>query len=156
MACRNRSGLFGVAAVAFLVSVGPGVAQDMTSVRSSADFTATKTKLVDAVKARGFTVVAEVDHAAGARANGLELRPTHLVIFGNPRGGTPLMACNQTAGIDLPLKALIWQAADGTVNVTVNTPKLIADRHKLGDCGAQPMTNMGNAMQAILADIAKP
>ncbi len=132
------------------------LAQDLTTAKSAGDFAATKMKLVEAVKARGFAVVAEVDHAAAAKANGLELRPTHLVLFGNPRGGTPLMGCNQTAGIDLPLKALVWQGADGAVNVSVNTPRLIADRHKLGACGAQPMENMGKALEAIVADAVKP
>jgi uncharacterized protein (DUF302 family) len=141
---------------AIVASLGAAAAQDMTTVRSAGDFAATKAKLVEAIKSRSFAVVAEVDHAAGAKAAGLELRPTHLVIFGNPRGGTPLMGCNQAAGIDLPLKALVWQAADGAVNVTVNTPRLIADRHKLGDCAAQPMANMGKALEGIVSDATKP
>jgi uncharacterized protein (DUF302 family) len=141
---------------ALLLVQAPALAQDMTTVRSASDFAATKSKLVEAIKSRSFAVVSEVDHAAGAKAAGLELRPTHLVIFGNPRGGTPLMGCNQAVGIDLPLKALVWQAADGAVNVTVNTPKLIGDRHKLGDCAAQPMANMGKALEGIVADATKP
>jgi uncharacterized protein (DUF302 family) len=148
--------LAGLVAGILAISSFAAAAQDMTTARSSGDFAATKTKLVEVVKAKGFVVVAEVDHAAAAKANGLELRPTHLVIFGNPRGGTPLMGCNQTVGIDLPLKALVWQAADGAVNVTVNTPKLIADRHKLGDCGAAPLGAAGNALQAIVSEATKP
>jgi uncharacterized protein (DUF302 family) len=146
----------GVAAVALVMSAGAAVAQDLTTVKSANDFAMTKAKLVDSAKAKGFAIVAEVDHAAAAKANGLELRPTHLVIFGNPRGGTPLMACNQTVGIDLPLKALVWQAADGAVNVSVNTPKLIADRHKLGDCGAMVLGNVGKALEGIASDATKP
>ncbi len=146
----------GVVGLAAGLSGQVAYAQDMTTARSAADFATTKVRLVEAVRARGFAVVAEVDHAAAAKANGLELRPTHLVIFGNPRGGTPLMVCKQTVGIDLPLKALVWQDADGTVNVTVNTPKFVADRHALGDCGGQPLANMGSAIQAIAADATKP
>jgi uncharacterized protein (DUF302 family) len=146
----------GIAALALALAPQVASAQDMTTARSTGDFAATKAKLVEVVKAKGFAVVAEIDHSGAAKANGLELRPTHLVIFGNPRGGTPLMACNQTVGIDLPLKALVWQAADGAVNVSVNTPKLIADRHKLGECGATPMTNMGAALQAIVTEATKP
>jgi uncharacterized protein (DUF302 family) len=131
-------------------------AQDLMTQKSAGDFAATKAKLVEVVKARGFGIVAEVDHAAAARANGMELRPTHLVVFGNPRGGTPLMACNQSAGIDLPLKALIWQGADGAVNVTINTPRLISDRHKLGECGKQVISNMDNVLQAIVVEATKP
>jgi uncharacterized protein (DUF302 family) len=144
-------------AALFVSSVaGAASAQELITAKSSGDFAATKAKLVEVVKAKGFAVVAEVDHAAAAKANGLELRPTHLVIFGNPRGGTPLMACNQTVGLDLPLKALVWQAADGAVNVSVNTPKLIADRHKLGECGATPLGNAGKALEAIVAEASKP
>ena len=126
-----------------------------TAARSASDFAGTKVKLVEAIKSRGFGVVAEVDHAAGATAAGLQLLPTHLVIFGNPRGGTPVMACNQAAGIDLPLKALVWQAADGSVNVIVNTPSLLTSRHGLGDCAAQPLANMSKALEGILADAVK-
>jgi uncharacterized protein (DUF302 family) len=123
--------------------------------RSASDFASTKMKLVESIKSKGFGVVAEVDHAAGATGAGLQLLPTHLVIFGNPRGGTPVMACNQAAGIDLPLKALVWQAADGSVNVMVNTPSLLTSRHGLGDCAAQPLANMGKALEGILADAIK-
>jgi uncharacterized protein (DUF302 family) len=126
-----------------------------TTTRSANDFSATKTKLVEAIKSRGFGVVAEVDHAAGATAAGLQLSPTHLVIFGNPRGGTPIMSCNQAAGIDLPLKALVWQAADGSVNVMVNTPALLTTRHGLGECAAQPLATMGKALEGIVADAIK-
>jgi uncharacterized protein (DUF302 family) len=145
-----------VAAVVFGFSVS-AQAQSTNSLaaRSASDFASTKTKLVESIKAKGFGVIAEVDHAAGATGAGLQLPPTHLVIFGSPRGGTPIMACNQAAGIDLPLKALVWQAADGAVNVMVNTPALITSRHNLGDCAAQPVANMGKALEAIVAEATK-
>jgi uncharacterized protein (DUF302 family) len=142
--------LLGLAAAAC-----PAVAQDMATKRSASDFATTKTRLIEAVKAKGFAVVAEVDHAAGARSVGLDLPPTHLVIFGNPRGGTPLMGCKRTVGLDLPLKALVWQEGDGTINVSINTPQLIGGRHALGDCGAAPLANMGNALQAIAAEATR-
>ena len=65
------------------------------------------------VKAGGMTVFARIDHAAGAAEVGLSLRPTELPIFGNAKGGTPLMQSIQTIGIDLPLKALVWQDESG-------------------------------------------
>ncbi len=142
-------------ATAFLVWAGTAQAQDMSTSRSASDFTTTKTRLVEAIKSRNFGIFAEVDHAAGAAGAGLQLRPTHLVIFGNPRAGTPVMACNQTAGLDLPLKALVWQAADGVVNVTVNTPQMFSDRHKVAECAAQPLANMGKALEGIVADATK-
>src|SRR6187200_227871 len=85
-----------------------------------------------AVKAKGLTVFARVDHAAGAAEAGLSLRPTDLLIFGNAKGGTPLMQSDQTVGIDLPLKALVWQDASGDTWLSYNDPSWIAKRHGLG------------------------
>jgi uncharacterized protein (DUF302 family) len=81
------------------------------------------------VKARGMTVFARIDHAAGAAAVGLPLRPTELLIFGNAKGGTPLMQSVQTVGIDLPLKALVWQDESGKTWLSYNDPGWHAKRH---------------------------
>src|SRR5438045_3096075 len=81
------------------------------------------------VRARGMTVFARIDHAAGAAEVGLTLRPTELIIFGNARGGTPLMESVQTVGIDLPLKALVWEDASGKTWLSYNEPGWIAQRH---------------------------
>jgi uncharacterized protein (DUF302 family) len=81
------------------------------------------------VKARGMTVFARIDHAAGAAAVGLPLRPTELLIFGNAKGGTPLMQSVQTVGIDLPLKALVWQDEAGKTWLSYNDPGWLAKRH---------------------------
>jgi uncharacterized protein (DUF302 family) len=89
------------------------------------------TRLESAVAARGLTVFARIDFAADAAAVGLQLRPTRLLVFGNPRAGTPLLAAAPTAGIDLPLKLLIWEEADGTVTVGYNSPEWIGARHDL-------------------------
>lgn len=78
--------------------------------------------------AAGLQVFARVDHAAGAREVGLDLRPTELLIFGNARGGTPLMQDKQTAGIDLPLKALAWADEDGQTWLSYNDPAWIAEQ----------------------------
>src|SRR5262249_16297470 len=74
------------------------------------------------IKAKGMTVFARIDHAAGAAQAGLSLRPTEVLIFGNAKAGTPLMQSNQTIGIDLPLKALVWEDADGKVWLSYNEP----------------------------------
>jgi len=84
------------------------------------------------VKAKGMTVFARTDHAAGAAEVGLPLRPTELLIFGNAKGGTPLMQAVQTIGIDLPLKALVWQDAAGATWLAYNDPSWLARRHGLG------------------------
>src|SRR5262249_20682577 len=90
-------------------------------------------RLEAALKQKGIQVFARVDHAAGAKEVGIELRPTLLLIFGNPKAGTPLMQSNQTVGIDLPLKALIWEDADGKVWLTYNRPDYVAERHGIAD-----------------------
>jgi uncharacterized protein (DUF302 family) len=89
-------------------------------------------RLAEAVTAAGLTVFARIDHAANAAQAGFELRPTQLLIFGNPRGGTPLMQDRQTAGIDLPVKALAWQDEAGRVWLTYNDAAWLAARHGLG------------------------
>jgi uncharacterized protein (DUF302 family) len=80
----------------------------------------------------GLLVFARIDHAGNAVRVGMEPRPTELLVFGNPRGGTPLMQDRQTSGIDLPVKALAWQDADGKVWLTYNDATWLADRHGLG------------------------
>ena len=92
----------------------------------------TMNRLEVAVKAKGLTVFARIDHAAGAAEVGLPLRPTELLIFGNARGGTPLMQAGQTMGIDLPLKALVWQDEAGSTWLSYNDPAWLAKRHGLG------------------------
>ena len=97
-------------------------ADGLTTIRSSFGPKETMDRLEAEVKAKGMTVFARVDHAAGAAEVGLPLRPTKLVIFGNARAGTPLMQADQTIGIDLPLKALVWQDASGGTWLSYNDP----------------------------------
>jgi uncharacterized protein (DUF302 family) len=92
----------------------------------------TMDRLAAEITARGMTIFARVDHAAGAAEAGLSLRPTELLIFGNAKGGTPLMQSDQTIGIDLPLKALVWQDASGRTWLSYNDPGWLAKRHGLG------------------------
>ena len=87
----------------------------LTTIRSHFDHKETLNRLDAAIKAQGMTVFARIDHAAGAAEAGLTLAPTELIIFGNARGGTPLMQSVQTVGIDLPLKALVWEDASGAI-----------------------------------------
>ena len=77
----------------------------------------------------GIPILARIDHSGGAAAMGLEMRPTKLVIFGNARAGTPLMVAAPTLALDLPLKALVWEDADGKVWVSYNTPEYLQERH---------------------------
>jgi uncharacterized protein (DUF302 family) len=121
----------------------------LTTIPSSFGAKETMDRLESVVKAKGLTVFARVDHAAGATAAGLSLRPTEVLIFGNARGGTPLMVENQTAGIDLPLKALVHQDADGKVWLSYNDPAWIAQRHGLGAAVAATVHGLAEALGAL-------
>ena len=101
------------------------------------------------VKAKGMTVFARIDHAAGAAAVGLSLRPTELLIFGNAKGGTPLMQSAQTIGIDLPLKALVWQDASGNTWLSYNDPSWLAKRHGLGHEVQATVNSLAAALSAL-------
>jgi uncharacterized protein (DUF302 family) len=94
-------------------------------------------------------VFARIDHAAGARELGLPLRPTELVIFGNAKGGTPLMQANQAIGIDLPLKALVWQDDAGVTWLSYNDPAWFARRHELGQQAEAPVKAMTALLDAV-------
>lgn len=89
-------------------------------------------RLETALKAAGITIFARVDHSGGAAAVGLALRPTELLIFGNPKGGTPLMQANQMTGLDLPLRVLAWEDEAGNTNLTYNDVDWLAERYNLG------------------------
>jgi uncharacterized protein (DUF302 family) len=119
----------------------------LITVASSFSVHETIERLVSFATSHGLAVFARIDHADGAAKAGLPLRPTELVLFGNPKGGTPLMQDRQTAGIDLPLKALAWEDADGKVWLTYNEAAWIAQRHGLGPASAE-------AMKAIAAGLA--
>jgi uncharacterized protein (DUF302 family) len=105
-------------------------AEGLTTSVSSHGPKETMDRLVAAVTRRGMTVLARIDHAAAAATAGMELRPTEVVLFGNPRAGTPLMQAAQTMGIDLPLKALVWQDQAGRTWLAYNDPKWLAKRHE--------------------------
>jgi uncharacterized protein (DUF302 family) len=107
-------------------------------------------RLSAAATKAGFAIFARVDHAKGAADVGTLLRPTQLLLFGQARGGTPLMEENQTAGIDLPLKALAWTDENGQTWLSYNDPEWIAQRHGLG----APSASAVRAMQGGLAKLA--
>ena len=107
--------------------------EGLTTIASQLDPKETMDRVQAGISVHGLEVFARIDHAAGARAAGLELRPTELIIFGNARGGTPLMQSAQTTGIDLPLKVLVWQDAANKTWISYNEPGWIAARHHLTD-----------------------
>jgi uncharacterized protein (DUF302 family) len=124
-------GLSAFALIAAICMLGAQAmaADGLVTIKSALGPEETMKRLEAEVKAKGLTVFAHVDHAAGAAAVNLPLRPTEVLIFGNARGGTPLMQAAQTTGIDLPLKALVWQDAQGKTWLSYNEPAFIAQRH---------------------------
>ncbi len=130
--------------------------EGLVTVKSAFGPEETMKRLEAEVKAKGMTVFAHVDHAAGAAAVGMQLRPTDLLIFGAAKGGTPLMQSVQSIGIDLPLKALVWQDEAGTTWVSYNDPAYLAHRHGLGETTAGPVNAMSGALKAIAAKATAP
>jgi len=111
-------------------------ADGLTTIESPHDVATTLDKLAMVLKSKGMNVFARVNHAEGAMKADLELRPTELLIFGNPKVGTPLMQCSQSIAVDLPQKMLAWQAEDGKVFLSYNDPAYLKGRHSTEGCDA--------------------
>ena len=126
-------------------------ADGLISVKSPHSAKVTMDRLEGLVKQRGLSVFARIDHAAGAAKVGKSLRPTELLIFGNPQGGTPFMECAQSVGIDLPLKALVWEDSSAQVWLGYNDPAFLAQRHAVPQC---PVVDTLRKALAGLADAA--
>ncbi len=105
-------------------------------------------------KQKGMTIFARIDHAAGAAKVGEKLRPTEVLIFGNPKGGTPFMACAQTIGIDLPMKALAWEDAAGQVWLGYNDPAFVARRHEAAQCPV--IETLKNVLTGLVQEAVAP
>ena len=144
-------------AVFTLLSLLPALcaaADGLVAVKSPHGVKDTVDRLEAAAKARGLNVFLRVDHAAGAKKVGKDLRPTELLVFGNPQGGTPLMECAQSVGIDLPLKALAWQDAAGQVWLGYNDPRYLAGRHDAGEC-SPVVQNLSKALAGLVQEAVK-
>jgi len=106
---------------------------DLVTLPSAHNSTETVERLKSLLNQKMIQVFADIDHAAGAQTVGLSLRPTRLLIFGNPQAGTPLMQSQQTIGLDLPLRVLVWEDEAGKVWLTYHQPELLARRHHVLD-----------------------
>lgn len=132
-----------------ILAFSPALAADgMVTKPSAFSVAETIDRLEKAARELDLVIVARVDHAAAAAKVGLELRPTVLLIFGNPKGGTPLMQSAPSIGLDLPLKALAWQDAAGRTWLAYNNPEWLAQRH--GVAGrAELVKGMSNALDQL-------
>ena len=117
----------------FFVSLA-SAADGLISIKSSHDVQRTADRLENTLREKGMTVFIRINHAEGAQKVGKKLRPTELVVFGNPKVGTPLMQCSQSVAIDLPQKALIWEDEAGHVWLSYNDPRYLAKRHGITEC----------------------
>ena len=137
-------------AVSFFLSASSWAADGLIAVKSPLGAKETMDRFESIAKGKGLVVFARVDHAAGAAKVGKTLRPTVVLIFGNPATGTPMMECAQTAGIDLPQKALAWQGADGQVWLGYNDPAYLAQRHGVPQCAI--VDTLKKALSALAAE----
>lgn len=123
--------------------------QSALSVEETAD------KLEAMMKEKGLTVFARINHAENAAGVDLDLRPTELIIFGNPKVGTPLMQCSQTIAIDLPQKMLVWQNEEGKAWLSYNNPDALQERHNVEGCDetfAKVKKVLGGLSAAVAAE----
>jgi uncharacterized protein (DUF302 family) len=152
---RNVLKCFAAMAVANLIGAkaeASTMSEDgLVTIASKYSVKETLDRLEANLKAKDITVFARIDHAAGAASVAMPLRPTELLIFGNPKAGTPLMQSSQTIGIDLPLKILAWQDAAGKVWLTYNDPDWLARRHRVGPAADSSVS----ALTTVLANLAK-
>jgi len=153
----HHSSAFPMAILSAILLATPAARAEngLVSVKSSHDVARTVERLEAALKEKDVALVAKVDHAAGAARIGEKLRPTVLLVFGNPKLGTPLLQCAQTAGIDLPQKALVWQDEKGQTWLTYNDPRYIATRHGAGECG-DVVRKTAAALEGLAAAATKP
>src|SRR5271169_914386 len=123
----------------------------LVTIESNHSVTDTIDRVAASLAAKGIAVFARIDHAAGAASVDMPLRPTELLIFGNPRAGTPLMQSRQSIGIDLPLKLLAWQDESGKVWLSYNEVGWLARRHGIGADAAPAI----DALTRFVADLAE-
>ena len=143
------------AGLLLLAATSVQAAGGLESVVSAHDVGTTVQRLEDRLKAADFRIFAKVDHGAGASSVGMALPPTQLLIFGKPKGGTALMQSARTVGIDLPLKYLVWQDANGKVQVSWNAPAWVAKRHGITD-KAKVIETIQGALRKFATEAAKP
>ena len=139
-----------------LVSQAPlAGAGSIVVTRSAHDVNETTNRLEAALRAKGVTVFARIDHAANAKRVNIALPPVQLLIFGNPRLGSPLLASNPMVGLDLPMKALVWEDADGKVWLGYTAAATIAERYRIEDRAAI-IDTMTGALKNFAAAATRP
>lgn len=127
----------------------------LVQIKSQYSVEQTASRLVDGIEAKGLKLFTQIDHAAGAKSVGLTIPPTQLILFGNPKVGTPLMQCSSSVAIDLPHKALVWEDTSGQVWVGYNDAQYLSQRHNLANCEAV-LNKVGNVLRSLATEAAQP
>ncbi len=140
--------LMAAVATVLVLAAGPALAADLVTKPSPHSVSVTVDRLVAAVEGAGATVFARVDHAAGATAVGTQLRPTQMLMFGNPKLGTPALQAAQTSGLDLPLRVVVYQDASGQVQVAYHSPAKLSDDHGI-PADAEVLQKMTGALDNL-------
>src|SRR3984885_6088636 len=122
----------------------------MVHVKSPYAVPETLKRLESILQVKNLTIFARIDHSGEAEKVGLKMRPTQLIIFGNPKGGTPPMIAAPTLAIDLPLKALVWEDADGTVWLSYNSPDYLKKRHEIPDDLVKNISGVGPLVEEAI------
>jgi YD repeat-containing protein len=138
------------ASLALMVIASSALASEKGIVNKTSKYSVAETlnRLEGALKSGGMTIFARIDHSAEAEKVGLQIRPMQLLIFGNPRGGTPLMVASPTAGIDLPMKALAWEDPSGKIWLTYNAASYLKSRHDINGKD-ELLTTLERALEAM-------
>jgi uncharacterized protein (DUF302 family) len=148
----RKAGVLLLLIASILLEGGTTMATEgLTTIKSSFEPKTTMDRLEAEIKSRGLTVFARINHTAGAEKAGMTLRPTELLIFGNAKTGTPLMQANQTIGIDLPLKVLVWQDASGVTWLSYNEPSWLVKRHAVDHKADHLVETMTDMLRAALS-----
>lgn len=140
--------------MSFFISSHASATESLISVPSTHSAKETADKFVSIVEKKGLTLFARIDHQKNGAGVNLALRETEVIIFGNPKVGTPLMQCTQQAAIDLPQKVLVWTDADNKVWLSYNNPDYIKQRHNIEGCD-QVIAKIANVLSALTHAAAK-
>ncbi len=134
--------------VSLLLMTTAAMSQNLTTIESKFAVRETSDRLAAELEKRGIRVAARIDHAAGAKSVGLEMPPTEVIMFGNPRLGTPLMLAQPSVAIELPMKVLIWQDRSGKVLIGYTPPSALKERYQI-DGQDDALTAMAGALAGL-------
>ena len=122
----------------------------MVHLSSPYSFSETQKRLESVLQSKNLAVFARIDHSGEAEKIGMKMHPTQLIIFGSPKAGTPLMVASPTLAIDLPLKALVWEDAGGTVWISYNSAEYLKQRHNVPDELVKNIAVIGPLLQSVV------